>query len=250
MVAFFAFIMSSHTPEFGPDVAVPLKKAIARTEDVTLSVIRDGGISTFRLWVQPNSGKGEAVVSGDILFVGFNQPTYDFNEMNRVIAEVAGRVEVGENTISEAKIHKRDFHLGQITFTEKSKELIVRDTITRYSVEDRFLRNLLNWSGLEVEQDYLGQQSFQVIRCTRAVFYPSRLFAALAYDFGVFNEDDKSTPFWQKNTPKGIPGAMTVIEGEHYQRLVTAPADRERSVLEEIFSSYHPKYKPPIGLTA
>lgn len=238
--------MIKPNPEFGSAIATTLKEAITQTEGVTLvrtSPAR-GAITDIKLMVNPDRRIGEALVPGEVLFVGFDQPTYDFGEMNRVIAEIAGKVTHGEATISKAGPYVKDIsQIGSIRFTEVAPQGITVRTSTVYSTEDPFLQGLFKDVQIEPEQIYTGEQSYTAVRSTHAVFYPSRLFAAVANDFEQFVGADKTTPKWQYYRPQGIFGAMTVLGAKEYLSL--SSAHNEIVSLQEVLSKYHPKYRVP-----
>lgn len=238
-----------NTVEFGPSVALPLKEAIAQTEGVTLVSIAParGAITHLKLGIGPKD-RGSALVPGEVLFVGFDRPNYGFDVMNRAIAEVAGKIAVGETSIQKAEIYGGlGVRLGSITFNEEGQIPIVGHTITTFAAEDAFLRGLLKDIGLEVGQGLENMQSYVPERTTYAVFYPSRLFAAVAGNFGGFLEADQTTPRYEIHRPEHIFGAMTVMLGRDFQRLAVAYDERE--ALGRVFSGYHPNYIIPESLT-
>lgn len=220
--------------EFGPKGGVPLKDAIAQTEGVT--IVRTSparGANTSLKLMEHTRNKGIAILPSEVLFVSFDNPVYcDIPVMNNVISNIANRIRTDNNSVSivTAGTDEREsrIHIGSIEFTEKFPQGILAVKSTMYQGKSPFVNELLESSGIVPKRSQDEEQAFDLERTTYAVFYPSRLFAATADNFG------QETELGFKLQSLGIFGARTVFTKEEY-RMIASAGKNELEALCRVF---------------
>lgn len=251
-----ASLTTMNTEEFGKEVAVPLKEAIRETRGVTLvgslPVGRDAASVGLRF--DSRMGRGYVDFPGEVLFVGFRPAAYNWSMMDRMVDGVAQRVRGYEIEVEGSGVIDKDvFRLGSMRFTERGRVPIVRDSTATFSTDDLNLRDLLrDGLGIEVGRDYRGQQNCFSERVTYAVFYPSRLLAAVACDLGLSWKIIHRNETYSSMLGNAGFGAITLMYKNDLQSLdefAYTPL-KERRIVQRILSEHHPDYTIPEGLTA
>ncbi len=243
--------------EFGPEIAVPLKEAIAQTEGLSIARV----LPTDREYTLKIDTKiGACFTPGEILFIGFDQPTYDLEAMNKKQAEVVGKI-ADHVAVTGAALWLPDIVLlGLINF-EEDGDAVVRRTTESWHTKNPFLQSLLRKTQIkvgevfgkvqlrkaqiEVGQLYREEQPLRVIRTSDAIFYPSRSFAALAAELQDYRDDDSSRP--KPNFPQGPYGALIHMDREYFR---LAAGGHEESALRQLSAKVAPLYNFTTGLLA
>lgn len=224
--------------EFGSEIAVPLKEAIAQTEAVTLvASLSATGMTSLKIGGNPNRKTGEAIAPGEVLFVGFNQPTYEIEEMNRVMAEVAHRVTEPRDTLNPAVLWYREQQIkfGSIRFPEVCPKALRVTTTNLYTAENPFLQDLLNGDGIEVGKEYEKERFYDVTRHTEAFFYPSIAVANFAVELKQAYEENPS-----RFLARGTFGAIETIAEEDFIKLaiIESQPGEQQELVAAITSKY------------
>lgn len=239
--------------EFGPEIAVPVREAVAKTPGLVLvrSLPIDPEITTLILGTYGD--KKVAYAPGGVLFVAFEQPTYDAGEMNNKMEVLVGNITDGRvaskskaMVLSPRGLDSVD--LSYITFDEET-DPILRQTKTTdvYSANNPFVQSLLRNTGLpEQPQTYETEQTYHVTRTSYAALYPSVLFANVAAEFKQYHDMIRGTSeprlsIWFQGRGGGM---MTLLGGSFFREL--AAADADHLSLEQVVS----KYIPPKALVS
>lgn len=229
--------------KFDRRVAPRLKKAIKESNALKLvKSFPQGRMIAFTSGLGSGGVYHMAEFPGELLLVGFVQPTYLPDPINQGIKEVYEKVNVGHNTASysPAQIewsnsgHKIRF--GALDYTEEfpgTDIIVYNHTDILLSPPNPVLQNILD------KQCLTETNSHHVLptRQTRVVFFPSLLTAKLA---GGLKETYNRNPF-RASVKRAIFGLIETVDMEDYKLLLdaeTLPRDKQRLAVQSVAAKY------------
>lgn len=229
--------------EFGPRVAVLLKKAIR--ESSALKLVKSfplGGKIDFTSGLGSGGVNHRVEFPGELLLVGFVQQTYLADVTNQGIREVFAKVNVGHNTASyfPAQIewsnsgHKIRF--GGLNYIEEFSgiDIIVHNsTDIILSPPNTLLQGILDGTCFTETENH----HFLPTRQTRAVFFPSLLTARFA---GELKEAYNKNRFGL-SVKGAISGVIETMYLEDYRLLLDAeilPKGKQRLAVQNVAAKY------------